>query len=43
MEQIAWLKANKINPAILIRKGFDAEFERFKNNFNKQDKNKIPF
>jgi hypothetical protein len=45
IEKIAWLKTKKINPAHIVRKGFDSEFERFIKQFEQEHKhtNKLPF
>ena len=43
MEKIAWLKSKGINPATIIRNGFEKEFERFKKHFEKEVKNGCPF
>jgi hypothetical protein len=44
MGKIAWLKTKNFNPAVIIRNGFDAEFERFKKEYEKeQSKEILPF
>jgi hypothetical protein len=43
MNKITWLRNKKINPATLIRNGFNNEFNKFINNYNKESKEKLPF
>lgn len=43
LEKIAWLKNNNFNPSVLIRNGFDTEFERFKKECKKEKHFKYPF
>jgi hypothetical protein len=43
MEKIAWLKSKKINPAVIIRNGFDREFMKFEKTYYSQNKQILPF
>ena len=44
IERMAWLKSKGINPATIIRNGFDNEFKELKKAYNKEQlKETLPF
>ena len=43
IEKMAWLKSKKIKPSVLIRNGFDKEFENYKKEYDIIKNKIVPF